>query len=496
MEKTQEKNIAAVDYAEFDEEVKKEMKTKKKMGIGKKIVLFFSFVLIVGLSIAYYKGVMHFREHFFFNTWVNGVDFSQRTTADARHYIESKAENFYMTIIGADGTSENIYASEVDLIFTAEDVIEELFEAQNPFAWPLSWWNEQEIVAEFTISFDEALLDERIANLDIVINGQTAPVSANVVIEADEVHIIPEQYGNIIYVDVLQDLIHPYVATLSPVFDANRTELFMQPELITTSPVIMESFAKADTYLSTHLTYLVGTEVVVDRQLISEWLSIDDEFNVHLDEGQVWNWLEAFIPTVNTHGTTRSLTTPQGRHVTVTGGYYGWIISRDLEFAELLANIRSGANIEREPIYFQRATSHGPQDWGNTFLQVDMTTQHMWAIINGEIVFEAPVITGLPEGNRATPEGVYFILEMLSPTVLIGATDPETGEPIYETPVAYWMRTTWSGHGFHDATWQTEGFGGTLYRTRGSHGCTNLSLADARTLYGLIYLMMPVVVHH
>lgn len=47
--------------------------------------------------------------------------------------------------------------------------------------------------------------------------------------------------------------------------------------------------------------------------------------------------------------------------------------------------------------------------------------------------------------------------------VLIGETDPSTGKPIYETPVNYWMRVTWTGIGFHDATWQAA-FGGTRYK--------------------------------
>lgn len=61
---------------------------------------------------------------------------------------------------------------------------------------------------------------------------------------------------------------------------------------------------------------------------------------------------------------------------------------------------------------------------------------------------ETDVVTGVPVPERITPEGVYDILEMTRDEVLIGETDPSTGKPIYETPVNYWMRVTWTGIGF------------------------------------------------
>jgi len=478
-------------YNSIDEEIKAEEKSKKKPLIG----LILALVLLIGFTACYVAGAVYFTDRFFFNTEVNGVDFSRQRAVDARYYVESKAADFYLTITSADGGMENIYAHEIDLTFIASDIIETLIEEQNIFLWPLSLFNERKIVASFDMTFDQNLLNERVKMLEFVVNGQTDPVAATVVMDAHEVVVVPQQYGNVVDIAILQDLLQQSVSQLERTFDADRDDIFIQPALTTESLIIIDTFDHANRYLSAEITYLVGREVVLDRETISDWVTITEDFEVHLDEGGVQNWLNDFIPTVNTHGTTRELTTPRGRNVSVTGGYYGWIISRDLEFAELLSNIRDGVMIEREPIYFQRAMSHGPQDWGNTFLQVDMRDQHMWAIVAGEVVFDAPVVTGLPRDGRNTPQGVYFILQMESPSVLIGADDPETGEPIYETEVEFWMRTTWAGHGFHDATWQTS-FGGRRYRTHGSHGCTNLSLEDARTLYNLIFLMMPVVVHY
>ena len=127
---------------------------------------------------------------------------------------------------------------------------------------------------------------------------------------------------------------------------------------------------------------------------------------------------------------------------------------------------------------------------------MDLTTQHMWYIKDGSIALETDVVTGVPTPDKITPEGVYDILDMKRDEVLIGETDPNTGKPIYETLVAYWMRVTWTGIGFHDANWQPA-FGGTLFRDgAGSHGCINMPVSQAAALYGMIGVGTPVVIHY
>ena len=159
---------------------------------------------------------------------------------------------------------------------------------------------------------------------------------------------------------------------------------------------------------------------------------------------------------------------------------------------------KNGEVVTREPAYYTggAAKSHGEQDWGTTFIEVDLSTQHMWYLKDGSVAMETDVVTGVPVPERITPEGVYDILEMTRDEVLIGETDPSTGKPIYETPVNYWMRVTWTGIGFHDATWQAA-FGGTRYKDgAGSHGCINMPLDQAAALFGMISVGTPVVIHY
>ena len=51
------------------------------------------------------------------------------------------------------------------------------------------------------------------------------------------------------------------------------------------------------------------------------------------------------------------------------------------------------------------------------------------------------------------------------------------------------------GVGMHDALWRDE-FGGEIYKKEGSHGCINLPLEAAESLYDMIEIGVPVVMYY
>lgn len=211
---------------------------------------------------------------------------------------------------------------------------------------------------------------------------------------------------------------------------------------------------------------------------------------VSIDETKVKEWMNEFCSTYDSIGKIRSITTPTGKTASVSGGTYGWSVDEPEEIRKLIENIKSGERVEREPVYEKTVASHSQQDWGDTYVEVDLSTQHMWYIVNGSVQLETDIVTGLAsDPNRATPSGVYSILEMKRDKVLTGETNPSTGEPIYRTKVSYWMRVTWTGIGFHDAIWQSA-FGGNRYQTSaGSHGCINMPLDQAASLYDMLEMI-------
>ena len=271
---------------------------------------------------------------------------------------------------------------------------------------------------------------------------------------------------------------------------------YKKPVYTSDSKEVKAACDEMNKYLQASITYTMTENVVVDKSVINSWVTVDDNMKVSFNENAVRDWLTAFGDKYDTVGTTRTITTPTGKTVEISGGTYGWSIDEDTEFTALTNSIKNGEVVTKEPAYYQTAASHSAQDWGDTYAEVDISAQHMWYISGGSVVLETDVVTGVPIPEKETTLGVYDILEKSLNKTLVGEDDPVTGKPIYETPVSYWMRVTWSGIGFHDAIWQPA-FGGTLYRDGlGSHGCINMPLDKAAALYNVISVGTPVIVHN
>uniref|UniRef100_UPI000A6F3DF0 L,D-transpeptidase n=1 Tax=Mediterraneibacter glycyrrhizinilyticus TaxID=342942 RepID=UPI000A6F3DF0 len=70
----------------------------------------------------------------------------------------------------------------------------------------------------------------------------------------------------------------------------------------------------------------------------------------------------------------------------------------------MINSIKNGEVVTREPAYYigGTAASHGPQDWGTTYAEVDLSAQHMWYIQDGAVVLETDVVTGEPIPAKET----------------------------------------------------------------------------------------------
>ena len=146
--------------------------------------------------------------------------------------------------------------------------------------------------------------------------------------------------------------------------------------------------------------------------------------------------------------------------------------------------------MDREPVYTMTAASRTAPDWGNTYAEVDLTGQHVYMFQEGNLVWDAPCVTGNISKNYDTPAGIYSLTYKEKDRILRGAKKAD-GTYEYESHVDYWMPFN-GGIGFHDATWRSK-FGGTIFQTSGSHGCINLPPEKASVLYDLIYKGMPVL---
>jgi lipoprotein-anchoring transpeptidase ErfK/SrfK len=118
---------------------------------------------------------------------------------------------------------------------------------------------------------------------------------------------------------------------------------------------------------------------------------------------------------------------------------------------------------------------------GASVVAVGNTATHRTQIYyNGKLRYDWPISSGRPGDD--TPDGSYLTIEKANPVQMTG--------PGYSLSVPWSVRFTFSGDYYHDAYWSVgeQGFENV------SHGCVNLSPADAEAYYNLAVPGDPVTI--
>jgi len=118
---------------------------------------------------------------------------------------------------------------------------------------------------------------------------------------------------------------------------------------------------------------------------------------------------------------------------------------------------------------------------GPSLVAIGNTATHRTQIYyNGKLRYDWPISSGRPGDD--TPDGSYLTIEKANPVQMTG--------PGYSLSVPWSVRFTFSGDYYHDAYWSVgeQGFQNV------SHGCVNLSPADAETYYNLAVPGDPITI--
>ena len=503
-------------YMSLDEEEKPQVKTKapkkkkgrkkrrKRAAVAKRKTDKKKGLIIAGVTVgvlaAVYVGIsVFFMSHFYINTEINGHNFSAKSVKDVEEYMKDQVKGYTLTVLEKEDKSDTIKGEDISLAYVENDDVKNAIKKQNAFLWPSAFFVKSSTQVTIEVSYDKEALEEQINNLQSVKVEQIPPTNAYPKFDGTQYVVEPEVTGTAVDMDMLHEKIAQYIREFKSELNMEEEGCYALPKFTAESKEVQAACDSMNQYIKASITYPMDENVVVDKNLISTWLTVDESMNVVFNENGVREWMASFGDQYDTMGAARTITTPWGKTAEVSGGDYGWSIDEETESAALINSIKNGEVVTREPAYYigGTAASHGPQDWGTTYAEVDLSAQHMWYIQDGAVVLETDVVTGEPIPAKETPTGVYALKETTMHEVLVGEIVPETGEPEYRTPVDYWMRITWSGVGFHDATWQST-FGGTLNQIPGvgSHGCINMPYDQAAALYNMISTGTPVIIHY
>lgn len=446
-------------------------------------------IVIAAAGVAY--GIMgqKYKKVFYPNTIVNGIDVSGRTPEQAKEMIAAGIKGYILKINTRTG-EEQIAGSDIDLHPEYDDSLEYILNGQSTILWGKSLMKEVSYTISAMTAYDQEKLNSAVNGLSCMDpERMEAPKDAVLSDYIDGVgyQIIPEEQGCSLDSERVMQGIAEAIVNLQPELSLEEMDAYKKPQITSEDEELNKRLASLNQYAQMTVTYLFGSRrEVLDGSTIHRWLSFDGQGNIQVDEAQIAEYVQQLGKKYNTAYQSKQLKTSYGETVTITKGNYGWRINQNAEAAALAEIIRSGQGQEREPVYLQKAASHEGPDYGSTYVEINLTAQHLYFYKNGELLVESDFVSGNEARGFSTPAGAYPLTYKQRNATLKGEG--------YATPVSYWMPFN-GGIGMHDASWRST-FGGSIYKTNGSHGCINLPTSVAKKIYENIEAGMPVLCYH
>ena len=480
---------------ELDEKIVPIQKKKHK---GLKVTGIIAAILAVTAGCAYGAVTYYYADRFFEGTYINGIDCSNKTAYEVEQAIASTVEAYSIEVTSRNQDPQTISGSQIGYQYMSDGEVLNLLKQQKPYEWVRGFMETRSYNTQENVTFDKTLLQNEVKALNCAQpENQVEPENAYVAMNGDEFTIVPETEGSKLKVKEAYKALDAAISGSQTSIDLGSTPDVYAVAAVTSEDSTLQATRDAyNNYTKASITYTFGDQTVtLDGSTLKNWLQFDEKGQLVQDDASFTQHVKDFVAQLasehNTVGTTCSFNTTSGRTVSVYGSAYGWKIDQDAEAAQLTEEIRTGTQTTREPVYSMRANAYGYNDIGSTYIEVDLSSQHMYYYQGGSIIFDSDIVSGdIRYDDRATPPGIFTLYYKKSPDVLRGAKKPD-GTYEYETSVTYWMPFN-GGIGFHDATWQAY-FGGDRYTYAGSHGCINMPLDAAATLYSIIDTNVPIV---
>lgn len=465
------------------------MNTEKKKTISIVILIMLLFAAVILLTYFLYKA-NYYRTHFLSGTIINSYNCSGCTVDEVEQALGRNAETYAITIYERDEKQEVICGSDIGYKYTPDGTVQRLLDEQNHLSWIGAYFLPFEYsTVTINTTFNETLLKESVNKLNCA-NEETMTAPKDAYVEyttKKRYEVIPEVYGNTLDTEELYQTVKTAIENSEPAVTLETEKLYESPEIKSDSKKLNDYAKTLNSLTKAKITYDFGDrKEVLDRDILKEWLIINKKkTKIELDESKVAEYVAELSQKYDTYGKPRNFTCTDGEKVRIENGNYGWLINQEAEAEELLRLVKNGKKTKRTPEYTLTAISRKTNDIGKTYIEVDLTNQHLWYYIKGKLYFETDLVSGDVVRGRETPTGVYTIMYCQRNAVLVG--------PGYRCPVSYWM-PFYNGCGLHDASWRWS-FGSEIYQTNGSHGCLNLPLASAQTIFEKMEPGTPIVLY-
>ena len=482
----------------------------------KRILRDFCIMIVLGLLLGLVAlGFVYHRDckgRFLKSTRINGVNVAGMTAEQAETAV---TKNYSLKVLFREGKRETLKGTAIDYELEEPAIIAERLKKQSFGDYLSSLYLHGQRAMTLRGKYSEKKLRKAVMKWpEMQKKNMKKPKSARVAYENGKFFVVKPSKGTVVNKDSVLEAVEKAVSVSMTGLNLSRGSGYYKDK----APAVSEKQLKEDCrQLSgmswSSVTYELpdGSKKVLDANQMKDWLVRGEDGRLKRDD-VVWEQkLTAFVArlanSVDTVDRSHRFKTHSGKVIRLQArGYYGWRIDREGEAARLAKDLKKGADVERKPVYAQTEAAPYSENYGfgNTYVEVNLSAQHLWMYKDGRVVFQTDVVSGT-RGVHETPAGAYFLLAKARNVVLRGpskTTTEKKGKKTvtktsyeWESPVSYWMPINYEGVGMHDANWRGV-FGGSIWAYNGSHGCINLPPSKAARLYSLVHVGIPVAVYY
>lgn len=430
------------------------------------------------------------------NISVNGVDVSGLSYDDAAKVLTEAQNAKHLQVVGKLGETLADY-TDFDCTYDIEDQLKNL-KKDHMIESALGHYFHIPINTQIAMKVKDCGDDfaKRVKNSEFLDHG-TIVETQDAYVDMDDptFPIIPEVYGNKTDADAyLEDILHA-ISMNTTRFEFDENAYRSIPEVKSDDPELLKYQKYCQDYLNQKITYELGKDsFTLSTKELNNLMK--DDLSGEADKKKVAEFVKGLKSEYDIVGGEHKFTSLTGKTYTVNGGNYGWIIDEEAEAKQLKKDINSHKDVSRAPVFSQKGNGEYSKtlDLGNTYIDVDLSKQHVVYFQDGKQKFESDCVSGCVAAGHSTPTGIFAINSKARNIILKGG-GKKGSKGYYESPVSYWMCFLGNGYGLHDASWRSN-FGGDIYKYSGSHGCVNLPPAKAGELYDMISVGTVVIVHN
>lgn len=480
---------------------KKWAKRRGPFGIPKVVWRIAAIVLVLRILLIIYinSKAVYYDSHFLNGTSYMGTDLSGMTVDEANEAINNTVSGFTLTITGRGGLEETLTAEQLGIRPRNNprlpEIMEDLYRGEALTFFPTVWCDLDKFhEAIDSLSFMDTDAAEGPQNASIVDSDGRKTVdqgSAGDRVRPNSVHNtlddILEMDGAKLEGNELPMILR--TNTLHYVFDLEENKMYEEPSVTDEDGSLTELADKWNRILALEITCSFGDMI---EKVPMDKVCENNGSDVYISKMSVKQLINEWADKYDTYDTDISFITNSGEEKELESCGYGWELDKNATYenAEKAFEkaFETGTSETIEPVFKHTAYGWTNGSLTDSYIEVSITDQKLWAYKNREVALEADIVTGTPTYGSRTETGIYPLVSAQKDVVLSSLLPEEKDETV-ECVLVYGDES-----GISDAGWRTE-FGGSVYETDGTNGSIELSPEDMRALAGLAEEGMAVIIY-